>query len=207
MPTAQSSTSTLLTSQPQFTYQSYQGQYQFGHTTQNPTYQYQPYPGYNYQVPQQPQYGSVNLGYPGGFTIPNANPIPGYPGYPPPGTGLITQGYQDPSHPLPFIETLDLPDLSHLTNDPIFYLPYWPPMPNKLPSDIPKFEGKLGEDPSNHVMIYHLWCASNSLINDSIKLRLFQRTLIGLTSKWCIELPRGSFNNFNAPATAFLTRF
>ena len=80
-------------------------------------------------------------------------------------------------------------------------------MPNKLPSDIPKFEGKSGEDPSNHVMTYHLWCASNSLINDSIRLRIFQRILIGLAAKWYIELPQGSFNNFNALATDFLTHF
>ena len=88
--------------------------------------------------------------------IQNAHTIPGYPGYPPPGTVLITQCYQDPSHRLPFIATLDLLDLSRLMNNPIFYLPYWPSMPNKLPSDISKFEGKSGEDPSNHVMTYHL---------------------------------------------------
>ena len=123
MPTGQAGTSTIFSSQPQFTYQPYQGQYQFGKATKNPVYQYQPYPGYTYQVPQQRQYGLVNLGYPGGFMIPNMHPILGYPRYPPPGTGLITQGYQDPSHRLPFIATLDLLDLSRLTNDPIFYLP------------------------------------------------------------------------------------
>jgi len=84
---------------------------------------------------------------------------------------------------------LDLPNLSRLTIDPINYLAYWPPMPNKLPNDIPKFEGKLREDPSNHVITYHLWCASNSIIDDSIRLRLFQCTLIGLAAKWYIELP------------------
>ena len=84
---------------------------------------------------------------------------------------------------------INLPDLLRLTNDPIFYLPYWPPMPNKFPSDIPKFEGKSGEDPSNHVMTYHLWCASNLLVDDSIRLHLFHRTLIGLATKWYIELP------------------
>lgn len=92
-------------------------------------------------------------------------------------------------------------------NDSIFYLPYWLLMPNKLPSDIPNFEGKSGDDPSNHVMNYHLWCASNSLIDDSIRLHIFQRNLIGIAAKWYIELPRGSFNNFNALATAFLTHF
>ena len=80
-------------------------------------------------------------------------------------------------------------------------------MPNKFPSDIPKLEGKSGEDLSNHVMTYHLWCASNSITDDSIRLRLFQRTLIDLAAKWYIELPRGSFYNFSRLATSFLTHF
>ena len=80
-------------------------------------------------------------------------------------------------------------------------------MPHKLPSDIPKFEGKPGEDPSNHVMTYHLWCASNSILDDSIHLRLFQRTLIGLAAKWYIELPQATFYNFSQLATSFLTHF
>ena len=134
-------------------------------------------------------------------------PIPSYPGYPPLGAGLMTQGFRDPNRQLLFIATLDLPDLSHLMNDPINYLPFWPPMLNKLPSDIPKFEGKSGEDPSNHVMTYHLWCASNSISDDSIHLRLFQRTLIGLVVKWYIELPRATFYNFSQLATSFLTHF
>lgn len=133
--------------------------------------------------------------------------IPSYPGYPPPGAGLMTQSFRDPIRQLPFIATLDLPDFSHLMNDPINYLPFWPTMPNKFPSDIPKFEGKPGEDPSNHVMTYHLWCASNSISDDWIRLRLFQRTLIGLVAKWYIELPRASFYNFSQLATSFLTHF
>jgi hypothetical protein len=58
--------------------------------------------------------------------------------------------------------------------------PTWPPVPTKLPLDIPKFEGKNGEDPGDHVTTFHLWCSSNSLKDDSIRLRLFQRTLIGV---------------------------
>ena len=133
--------------------------------------------------------------------------ILGYPAYPPPRTGLITQGFRDPNHQLLFIATLDLPDLSCLMNDPIYYLLYWPPMPSKLPSDIPKFEGKSREDSSNHVMTYHLWCGSNSIIDDSIRLHLFQRTLIGLAFKWYIDFPRASVYNFNQLATTFLTHF
>jgi hypothetical protein len=52
---------------------------------------------------------------------------------------------------LPFLTTLDLPDLSQLTNDPIFHSPVWLVIPAKLPSDIPKFDRKSGEDPNNHV--------------------------------------------------------
>lgn len=165
---------TAVTSQPQFIYQTYQGKYQFIPTVQKPVYQYQPYLGYTYQQPQQPQFGSVNLGFSGGYNIPNANPIPGYPGYPPYGFGLVTHGFRDNNFQLPFIATLDLLVFLHLMNDSIYYLSYWPQMPNNLPSDILKFEGKSGEDPSNHVMTYHFWCASNSIIDDSIQLHFFQ---------------------------------
>ena len=48
---------------------------------------------------------------------------------------------------------LNLPDLSRLTNDPVSHNLAWPPVPNKLPSDIPEFEGKPREDLSEHVML------------------------------------------------------
>jgi len=108
---------------------------------------------------------------------------------------------------LPFIATLELPDLNWLTNDPIAYVPWWLVIPHKLPSDIPKFNGNPREDPSNHVMTFHLWCSSNTLNDDSTRLRLFQRTLTGLAAKWYIELPRASFDNFSILATTFLTHF
>ena len=111
MPVGQPGPSTVVTTQPQFNYQPYQGQYQFGPNVQSPVYQYQPYPGYTYQRPQQPQFGPVNPSFPGGYNIPNANSIPGYPGYPPPRAGLVTQGFRDPNRQFPFIATLDLPDL------------------------------------------------------------------------------------------------
>jgi len=109
--------------------------------------------------------------------------------------------------PLPFLATLDLLDLSQLTNDPISHSWLWPPIPSKLPSDIPKFDGKFGEDPQTHVMTYHLWCSSNSLNDDSIRLRIFHRTLMGSVVKWYIELPRGSYQDFNTLALAYLTHF
>jgi hypothetical protein len=108
---------------------------------------------------------------------------------------------------LPFFATLDLPELSRLTNDSIFHSPVWPVIPAKLPSDIPKFDGKSGEDPNNHVMTFHLWCSSNSLMDDSIRLRLFQRTLTGFATKWYIELPRAYFHDFNSLSMSFLMHF
>jgi hypothetical protein len=124
-------------------------------------------------------------------------------------TGLPPQNYQFPqvNRQFPFLATLDLPDLSRILNDPILHSPYWPIIPAKLPSDIPKFDGRSGEDPNNHVMTFHLWCSSNSLMDDSIRLRLFQRTLTGSATKWYIELPRGFFNDFNTLAMAFLTHY
>ena len=65
----------------------------------------------------------------------------------------MNQNYQRawhrPAQPrLRFLTTLNLLDLSRLMNDPVSHDLAWPADPNKLPSDIPKFEGKPGEDPS-----------------------------------------------------------
>jgi hypothetical protein len=48
----------------------------------------------------------------------------------------------------------------------IHYNPRWPSVPTKIPSDIPKFEAKSGEEsllPGDHIMTFHLWCSSNLL--------------------------------------------
>ena len=97
---------------------------------------------------------------------------------------------------------MDFLYLSMLINDPIQHNPSWPPILVKLPSYIPKFDGKQGDDPKNHVMTFHLWCSSNSL-----RLRLFQRTLTGTAAKWYIELPQHSFVDFGLLETVFLTHF
>jgi hypothetical protein len=106
-------------------------------------------------------------------------------------TRLPPQNYQFPqvNKHLPFLATLDLPDLSRILNDPVFNSPYWHVIPAKLPYDIPKFGSRSGEDPNNHIMNFHLWFSSNSLMDDSIRLRIFQRNLTGLVAKWYIELP------------------
>ena len=48
---------------------------------------------------------------------------------------------------LPFMDCLKFPDWARLNNDPIIHQPHWPPIPTKLPSDVPNIEGKAGECP------------------------------------------------------------
>jgi hypothetical protein len=120
--------------------------------------------------------------------------------------GPLFLGYQQQPK-LPLLATLHLPDLTWLLNDPICHDLHWPPMPTKFPSDIPKFEAKPNEDPGDHMTTFHLWCSSNSLKDDSIQLRLFQRTLIGSVVKWYIELDRSLYSSFGELAMAFLNHF
>ena len=102
---------------------------------------------------------------------------------------------------------LKLPDISRLMNDLVSHDLAWPAMPNKLPLDIPKFEGKAREDHNEHVTTFHLWCSSNSLHDDLTHLRILQCTLIGFAAKWYIELPRGAFILFDDLAITFLNHF
>jgi hypothetical protein len=80
-------------------------------------------------------------------------------------------------------------------------------MPTKFPLEIPKFEDKPNEDPSDHVTTFHLWCSSNSLKDDSVQLQLFQRTLIGSVAKWYIELDHSRYSSFGELAMDFLNHF
>jgi hypothetical protein len=108
---------------------------------------------------------------------------------------------------LPFLAMLNMPYLSNLMNEPVSHDPTWPPIPTKLPSDIPKFEDKNGEDPGDHVTTFHLWCSSNSLNDNSICLRLFQHILIRVVAKWYIEIPRGAYGNFIQLVMVFINHF
>jgi hypothetical protein len=110
---------------------------------------------YSFSISLQPRYGPTGVPMPHGY-----------------------HQYPHNNQKLPFLATLDLPDMSHLTNDPIQHAPFWP--------SIPKFDRKPREYPNNHAMN-------------------FQRTLTGATSKWYIELPRNSFLDFNSLAMNFLT--
>ena len=108
---------------------------------------------------------------------------------------------------LPFLDNLNLPDLSKLTHDSVSNDSMWPIIPSLLPSNILNFEGKNGEDPGEHVTTFNLWCSSNYLNHDLVRLWLFQRTLTGPTVKWYIELPRGAYVLFDDLSMNFLNHF
>jgi hypothetical protein len=161
---------------------------------------YAQFPGQMSQNPQQGTYQNANqnhLGMPYGGSRLYENQYP------------YNQNTQNPFAPmkLPFLETLELPNLSKLTNDPIRHHFAWPSLPFKIPTDIPKFDRKTREDPANHITTYHLWCVSNSFLDDSIKLWLFPMTLTSNAAKWFIELSSASFFDFQLLAIAFLTHF
>jgi hypothetical protein len=92
-------------------------------------------------------------------------------------------------------------------NDPIHHDPSCPVIPAKLPSNIPKFEEKSGEDLQDYMATFHLWCSSNSLNDNLILLCLFQHTLIERDNKWYIELERGKYSTFSDLAIFFLNHF
>ena len=125
---------------------------------------------------------------------PNASGNPG------PNAGTATSGTAigttSAAPLLPFMAGLRLPDFDQLINKPIHHDASWPAMPTKLHSNIPKFEGLAGEDPSNHVQSFHMWCSSNSIIDDSNHLRLLQRMLTGEASKWYVDQAPSSNTTF-----------
>jgi hypothetical protein len=117
-------------------------------------------------------------------------------------------GANPPSNlPMPYFASLNILDLTKLTNDPILHDATWSNIPTKLPSDIPKFEGKLGDDPANHVMIFQLWCSSNNIMDDFIHLWLLQKTLTCSLAKWYVDEKSGSHVTFESLTKAFLSFF
>ena len=118
------------------------------YNAQNPLgYANVPHPSSNPAYPGQQQ---LYVGGPTGYNYP-PNPF-----YGPTSVPMPHQYHPQINQQLPFLATLDLPDLSRLTNDPLFHSPVWPVIPAKLPSNILKLDGKSSKDPNNHVMTFHL---------------------------------------------------
>jgi len=80
-------------------------------------------------------------------------------------------------------------------------------MPSKLPSKILKSNGKPGEDPSTHIMTYHLWFSSNSLMDHSVRLCLFRRSTTKSVVEWYIKLQGASFKSFNDLEMVFMMHY
>ena len=104
---------------------------------------YGPQPGIN-QV-QQPYKGQ---------NAPNYQQFGGFSGQPQQTFGLTRvefhyqyYNYPQPNWKLPFFSKFELPNLSNLIQDPIQHDLFWSTIPVKLPSNIPKFDGKQGEYP------------------------------------------------------------
>ena len=74
----------------------------------------------------------------------------------------------------------------------------------KIPFEIPRFEGKEGEDPWNHIMSFHIWLSSYNIVDDSISFLMFHITLIGVIAEWYIDRPNGKHPNFMTLASNFL---
>jgi hypothetical protein len=151
-----------------------------------------------------PSQGGSGQTYSQGRSTTPPNPSQGTGSLP---THTMARTNPPPNLPMPYLASLNITGLTKLTNDPILHDPTWPNMPTKFPSDIPKFEGKLGEDPANHVMTFHLWCSSNRIMDDSIRLRLFQTTLTGSSTKWYVDEKLGSHVTFESLAKVVLSFF
>jgi hypothetical protein len=118
------------------------------------------------------------------------------------------RGWGQMSQPrFPFLDTLNMIDLSKLMNEIMSHNPTCPPVPTELHLDIPKFEGKNGDDHGDHITTFHVWFSSNSINDNSIRLRLFQHTFIGLVVKWYTEIPRGAYGVFSQLVIIFLNQF
>jgi hypothetical protein len=158
-------------------------------------------------------FGSGSSHAPGGATIPVGTHSSGAPqpssstniGGPqgPSGTTETSPPSQSSFAPFPFLATLDLPDLSWLKMT-LFPMTHHGHLCHpSYPQTFLSLTENPGEDPSTHIMTYHLWCSSNSLMDDSVRLHLFQRSLTKAATKWYIELKGGSFRSFNDLAWCF----
>ena len=116
---------------------------------------------------------------------------------------------QGPPRPpcFPYMQGLNLLDLSKLINNPITQYVACPAMLTKLPSYIPKFEGSVGEDTTNGFMAFHICCSLKNITKDSNHLWLFQRTLMGPATKWYMNDPIRTYTTIEWIDKEFLSFF
>jgi hypothetical protein len=76
----------------------------------------------------------------------------------------------------------------------------------KLPSNIPKFDGKPGEDSTNHIMTFHIWCSSNTSWKIPFSYDYFKEPSRSVL-KWYVDEKSGSHVTFESLAKSFLSFF
>lgn len=74
-------------------------------------------------------------------------------------------------------------------------------------TNIPKFNGKKGEDSGSHITTYCIWCVLNYMVDDSVRLPIFHYTLTSNAAKWYIELSHTLVNSFNTLVMECLKNF
>jgi hypothetical protein len=60
-------------------------------------------------------------------------------------THMMVGANPPPNLPMPYLASLNIPDLTKLMNDPILHDATWPNMPTKLPSDIQSLKENQGK--------------------------------------------------------------
>jgi hypothetical protein len=77
-----------------------------------------------------------------------------------------------PTPNFPYLASLNIPYLTKLMNDPIYMIPLGLTCPPNYLQTSQSLKGNQGEDPTNHIMSFHLWCSSNNIMEDSIRLMI-----------------------------------
>lgn len=105
------------------------------------------------------------------------------------------------------LATTKFPNLLRLSNDPILKKPFLVDCSYHDTYRYPKLWWWNWWGPIVNITTYHLWCVSNSLLDDSIFILLFPHTLANNTLKWFINFSTTSFNSFTTLVMSFLTHF
>lgn len=93
-------------------------------------------------------------------------------------------------------------------NDPISYNATWIGLYTKIPSYIPKHEGRDGDNPINYdARTFHSWFSSNSIIDIIMKRKILLCALTGVAMLWYIDLKYVSYFSFTTIAIELLTHF
>jgi hypothetical protein len=81
--------------------------------------------------------------------------------------------------------------------------------PNPLPSreewecSLPKFQGKEGEVPAEHLLLFHDFIHQLHIMHEDVQIKLFRYSLKGAALDWCRSLPIASIDSLHSFHAAF----